>query len=379
MMVDIGYVGNHGTHLFGAFRTYSYVHTKDKLKYRTAINAQIPITDVYSGKTAAKLQEVWGSSTLSRSQLLVDYPFFSGVSSTFNFDGASIYHGLNLRIEKKYSHGFNFIAAYTFSKKISNAEVANLAGLLIDGIHSTGTPGGRAARVLNQSGLWQDPDNRNDRLVALDDVPHMLNVAASYELPFGNGKALLNRKGIFNGLFGGWKLSANFNTQSGIPLGIGCPGNELSSRCNLIGDPKFQGDRTKEQRIEQWINPAAFEPPFGSDETFWNNYDASDDRAYRFGNAGPVLPGIRSPGFWNLDTALSKRFNIAEKKYFEFRWEAFNALNHQNLGLPDTYFCLPPGPDGVQNAVRYDGCTFGRITNIQTDARNMQFALKFFW
>jgi len=54
-------------------------------------------------------------------------------------------------------------------------------------------------------------------------------------------------------------------------------------------------------------------------------------------------------------------------------------LNHMNLGLPNTSFCLPPGPDGQTNAVQQAGCSFGRITNIQTDPRSMQFVLKFLW
>lgn len=131
--------------------------------------------------------------------------------------------------------------------------------------------------------------------------------------------------------------------------------------------------------ITQWINPAAFEPAFGSDPSFWVNYDPTDDRAWRFGTAGLYLPGLRSLGFWNLDAALAKDIHLTEGKYFQLRWEVFNALNHQNLGLPNTNFCLPPGPNGETDAVRQEGCQFGRITNIQTDPRSMQFALKFYW
>jgi hypothetical protein len=109
LMMSVGYVGNHGTHLFGGFQSYNYVHTADRVKYRTAIDAQIPITDVYSGQTAAKLEEAWGSPVLSRRQLLVDYPFFSRLQSTHSYDGTSIYHGMNLRVQKKYSHGLNFV------------------------------------------------------------------------------------------------------------------------------------------------------------------------------------------------------------------------------------------------------------------------------
>jgi len=98
---------------------------------------------------------------------------------------------------------------------------------------------------------------------------------------------------------------------------------------------------------------------------------------------GPRLANFRSPGFWDVDTALAKEFHITENRYFQFRWEAFNALNHQNLGLPNGNWCLPAihNPDGTEttDAIHQDPCNFGRITNIQTDPRAMEFSLKFFW
>jgi len=387
MMLSVGYVGTHGTHLMGEpFRQFNYVHTADRLKYRTTIDANIPITDVYSGKTAALLEQVYGSPTLPRSLLLKPYPFYGAVESLQNntaFDGTTVYHGMNVRVQKQYSHGLSFVAAYTYSKKINSAVTSSPVILVTDPIHwaRSGNIGGRAGQLAwngGYSSVFQDPDNRNaDRALAADDIPHMLNIAATYELPVGAGKPFLNRKGMANALLGGWRFTSNFNTQSGVPLAIGGPCNELTCRPNLVGDPKFAGNRSREQQISQWINPAAFEPVFGSDQSFWANYDPTDDRAWQFGTAGPRLPGIRSPGFWVVDAALAKSFHITESKYFEFRWEVFNALNHQNLGFPDTNFCLPPGSDGVVDAVHQDGCQFGRITNIQTDPRSMQFALKF--
>ena len=120
-------------------------------------------------------------------------------------------------------------------------------------------------------------------------------------------------------------------------------------------------------------------PVFGGDQTFWANPDQTDSRWWRFGNAGLRLPGLRSPGFYNIDTSLSKQFHVTETAYFDFRWEAFNTLNHQNLGLPNTNFCLPPTASGGTDLVHQAGCQFGRITNIQTDPRAMEFALKFYW
>ncbi len=189
----------------------------------------------------------------------------------------------------------------------------------------------------------------------------------------------LHGNGVLNQVFGGWLLTGNFNAQSGIPLAIGCPGNNVTSRCNLIGNPKFRGSRTRQQEIAQWFNPAAFEPPFGSDQAFWANYDPNDPRAYQFGNASARLAGARSPGFSNLDSSLSKEFHLTEQRYLQFRWEVFNTLNHQNLGIPNTGFCLTPNADGSTDRVRQAGCEFGRITNIATDPRSMEFALKFYW
>jgi hypothetical protein len=394
MMVDIGYVGSYGRHLAGdTFRQFSYVHTADKIKYQTGIYATVPITDYYQGATAAALEKVYGSSTLPRSLLLSDYPFFPGLQTQTLYDGASDYNGMNVKVQKRFSHGLNFIAAYTFSKKINNAATAQLAGQLLDPIHapSRGLVGGRVGQgstgSINGGGnastgaFYQNADNEAaDRSVAIDDITHMFNLAGSYDLPIGRGQTLLrNSNKVVNAVLGGWRLTGNFSAQSGVPLYVSGPSNGVTSRPNLVGDPSLSHSRPKTQLEADWINAAGFQPAYGPDQSYWANPDPTDPRWWKFGTAGAFLPGLRAPGFWNIDTSLVKEFHITELRYFQFRWEMFNALNHQNLGLPNTSFCLPAGPNGQTDTVHQAGCSFGRITNIQTDPRSMQFALKFYF
>jgi|GEM_PF-709562 len=399
MGLTIGYVGNHGAHLLGSDKIYNYLHTADILKYQTLLSSNVPITSVYSGQTAAELQQVYGSSQLPLSVLLRPYPFYdalgnSGLYSFSDFEGNSIYHGMNLRVQKQTSHGLQFIVAYTVSKLISSPFVGQPSRQTVDPIHfsKSGNLGGRAGEIGFSGGggygvTYQNRDNlKVDRSISAEDIPQILNIASTYELPFGVGKPLLNHKGVLNGVLGGWRLAGNFNAESGTPLAITGPCDDLQlleaddgCRVNLVGNPSFGGGRTKAQQIADWINPAAFEPVFGNDQSFWANYSHTDPRAWLFAQSGPLLPNFRAPGYWNLDTSLGKDFHLAEHQYFEFRWDVFNTLNHQNLGRPSNSFCLPVAASGTPDLVHQPGCQFGRISNIQTDPRAMEFGLKFLW
>jgi Carboxypeptidase regulatory-like domain len=386
MAINVGYVGTHGLHLYGdEFRSYDYVPTSVRQQLRSGINDTAP--------TPAALVSIYGD-TAPLSQLLKPYPQYTNIGINTNPDGFNRYNAFQTKIEKRYANGFNLMVAYTFQKNIGTPNTGSIIG-------NTATPTtigrtvGRASLVAgaisggsgNTAGGSgpQNPDNRYaDVALTADDIPNILNIAGSYELPFGKGKPFLSGSRIGNALLGGWTLTNNWNFQDGVPLVINAPCNGLQGeigicRPNLIGDPnQFSGSRSKVDRQNQWFNPNAFQAAFQTnpailtapDPTIYNEW-------WQFGNMGVRSGSVRSPGFWNADMSLSKNFHVTEVRYFSLRWEVYNALNHQNLGIPDTTWCLPPNPDGSTDLVHQFGCQFGKITNVQTDPRAMQFGLKF--
>lgn len=69
---------------------------------------------------------------------------------------------------------------------------------------------------------------------------------------------------------------------------------------------------------------------------------------------------IIGPGLVNIDLALDRNFQLADRFQPQFRGELFNILNHTNFNLPST---------------TYDSATFGSLTSA-TDPREVQFGLK---
>jgi hypothetical protein len=116
-----------------------------------------------------------------------------------------------------------------------------------------------------------------------------------------------------------------------------------------------------DQTIDRW---------FGTGNSFCLSAGVNDGAcAYgvpateAFGNTAKGTE--RAPAFKNLDFGLGKKFNISERKYFDFRAEFFNFLNHPNFSPPAVNIAAP--------------ATFGFITGQIGNPRNIEFGLKFYF
>jgi len=415
ILVSAAYVGSHGSHLLGdEYRNTDQVSKANLSKLRSHINDYFPMDASFNGLWGDCGQWDLPSSTgvsCSGWYALEPYPQWWSVQSLLSPDGHSKYNSGQLRVEKRYSAGLNMMAAYTYSKSIVSAGLGALAAntfgpstLSNRGVGRLswipGAAGGGAADGFRHASAEDVYNlNRYDAL-APDDTTHIFNIASTYELPFGKGRKWVNSRGVANAVVGGWKLTQNWNFQSGIPMFFSdysegaCTGlyQSISCRPNLVGNLSAgRKGKTKVQREQQWYNANALCAPWGCDQALGTaiyngfyadgtpvDYDAIDS-FWQLGNIGLRPPSGRIPGYWNADMSLAKDFRFSEARYLNFRWDVFNALNHQNLGVPNNGWCLPPLADGSVDYVHVFGCAFGQITNVQTDPRAMQFSLKFYW
>jgi hypothetical protein len=287
--------------------TVSYVGSKaDGLVVDNSINNVAP--GLYTNLQAAKPYPVFGSIDLYKNT------------------GSNHYNSGQLKVERRFDKGLSFMFSYAFSKNISDG-----GG---DSIWSTPVPFAPAGYNRGRASY---------------DHTHILATNAVWEVPFGRGRRLgTNMNPVVNTLIGGWEFSGIYLYNSGDPLTFSSPGGTLGNgwgtRPNLVGDPSLSNPSAN-----LWFNPNAFATP----------------GPYLFGNSGiGILDG---PSSHEVNFALMKKFVFMESRYLQFRWEAFNALNHTNL------LAFQNGNSTLNTTIGQSST--GRIT-AAGDARVMQIALK---
>lgn len=261
----------------------SYVYTKG-----THLNFNRDINQTPAGK-------------LSEGAAGEPYPQYKYIWGAI-FDGYSNYNALQLRLQKRMSHGISYMVNYAWSKTMD-----------------AGTSNGHFETI----DVWQNAYNpaANYGLSQLD-VPQSLNGYATWELPFGKGR-LVPLRGAADQVLGGWRVTGVFQVHSGIPftptVGTADESNSQASQCfcgfawfpNVVGNP-----HVAHPNIQEWFNTAAFAVP----------------AANTFGDARRNM--LRGPGWRDLDLSLGKTVWIPERYSLEIRADAFDSLNNPNFGQP---------------------------------------------
>ena len=284
-VVSVGYLGSRGADL-EVSRSYKpfpnqYLSTSP-VRDQAAINYLSANLPNPFGNIPAFAGTGRAGTVISRSALLSAYPHFSAIGY-YTYDGQSWYDALNMKLEKRFSHGYLVSATYTFSKFMEAVEVLNAA------------------------------DPRPTEVLSAEDRPHRFAASGIYELPFGkNRKYLGTAGGVTNALLGGWQVSAIYAFQSGPPINFG---NVLFT--GNIADTRLSSDQ---QSVDKWFNTeAGFNKITGQQLV-------SNVRTFplRFGH-------VRAQTVNNVDFGAIKKFYVGEGKEIQFRAEFLNFFNHPLL------------------------------------------------
>ena len=243
----------------------------------------------------------WAVEEYQRNNQLAGYP-----------ELRSNYNSLQVRLDKRFHQGLFITSNLTWDKSLDE-----------------GTFG--PTNIFNFSSNYGNSDFTR---------PWSWVSAATWSLPFGRGRSCANDVSrMADAVIGGWTISGLFNFEAGNYFTPYLANNStLNSVITLRPDRIGSGTVSNPNR-NQWFNPADFTVP----------------ALYTYGDSGRNI--LLGPGFGGVDLSLAKAFSITERTKLEFRWDAFNALNRENLGSPNSYV---------------DQSTAGQITSIVDFRRRMQ-------
>ncbi len=256
-------------------------------------------------------------------------PVFSSIFAQDTIANSN-YNSLQTSLEKRFAHGLQLQAAYTWSKSIDEAS--------------------------SFEGILNPVDPSRSRALSLFDARHRFVVSYYWELP------VPKYSGVAGKALNGWAISGITTFQSGFPIRItSSADNELMNSFDfeLPGEPdQLKPFHTQDPKKNNnyWFDPNTF-----TENTFDPTSPGFDPSLFgRIGNAPRTI--CCGPGINNFDIALHKNTFVSEATRIEFRAEFFNAFNH-------TQFLNPDGNTS-------DGAQFGQITQARAP-RLVQFALKY--
>ena len=280
---------------------------------------------------------LWPSPAGSGTKLNPTY----GAIRQISWGTDAFYDGLQTRIQKRFSRGFQLQGSFTWQKSI-------------DEYSSSSFP---TTFQNSTSVLGINP--KLNRGVSDFDIGKVGVIDGLWELP-KTDRGLP----IIQWAVNGWELGGIFSASDGLPftpLISGDATGQLSSSTydvpNVVDGPACT-NLTNPRNPNNYINLACYS--FPNPRTL-------------LGNAG--RNSLFGAGLAELDFSLIRNFAlpfIAEGSHLQFRAEAFNIANRANFE--------PPIPNNkLYNATGVPIASAGIITSTATTSRQIQFALKLVW
>ena len=276
-------------------------------------------------------------------------------------DGNSWYHALQVNAQKRFSAGFQFGVAYTYSKAEGEGYGRNEAG-----------------GALPNS--YQNPRNRAAEKTRYGfDFRQSLILNFLYELP-----TLAAFKGnAGKHLFGGWQINSITQLRTGLPFTV-TQNNTINTIEGHVRPDRLSDGKLDTPAVNKWYDPDAFRvvtcaQPGAAATTAGQALNTYLAGFCHYGSAGQGI--LEGPGFKNVDFSLIKNTQLTEKLKLQFRAEIFNLLNTPQFGIPNTGLngataFLPNAASGAFPTQVTASRGPGSIASLAAPMRQMQFGLK---
>jgi hypothetical protein len=330
LMLDVHYSGNFTNRLSSTVAlngTLTYAQLQQAIANPNLLSQQVP-NPYYGLPGLPTTSTLYTNATIAREALLLPYSQYgSTVSDTDDPLGKQSYDGLEVKLNRRMSHGLNLQVAYTYSKTMESLGFEN-------------TYPYQNTQLLHQ--------------ISPLDRTHVLAITGVWNVPVGKGSKYVapGAKGVLGALINDWTLSWVFSDQTGFPVALNTGYDYL---CNQSYTPA--GGPTH----AEWINNGG-----GNPSTCWAPVPQF---------ALKVLPQqistLRQPTIPDLDLALQKAIPISDRMHMLLRGEAFNLANTPLFPAPDTN---PGDKIAISNG---NPTGFGTVAPTQTNfPRILQFSLK---
>ncbi|MEO8679655.1 MAG: TonB-dependent receptor [Vicinamibacterales bacterium] len=338
--LTLGYIGSRaqGLALGGTVDATININQLDPQYMALGTALQQPVANPFFGRPEFGAQST--SPTIARGQLLRPYPQFGQVRAHRVSAARSHYDAVVVSAERRQHAGWSARVNYTYSVLKDNQSGE-----------------GNAFTNAVQAAI-DNRDLEREYGYSVRDAPHRLNVTATVDLPFGEGRRWLSRGGAVNAVLGGWSVSVIGFYQSGFPVAI----------IQNAGAGATFGFGQRPNRVPG-VSPVLTDDPVNSfDPTClcvrWLNPEAwTAAPAFTFGNAPRADPDARTPGRANWDVGIQKTIAVARAR-FTLRAEMINVLNDPGFFGPLITF----GP-----------ANFGQIRRSGNFPRTLQLSVRAGW
>ena len=345
LLLEGAYIGNRGYDLtvgVDANPIPRQYQSTSPVRDQALINfLDTPVTNPFRGVAGYEGTNLFTATVINRSQLLRPFPQYTGLGRE-RYDGASSYHALQGRIEKRFSQGYTLLATYAWSK------------------------------YLEEVSLLNPTDEKYEKRLADADSPQRLAISGIWEVPFGRGRQWGSSwSGLKEFFLGGFQIQGIFQYQAGRPLTLGniyYSGNlsdltlvTRSSTIGALGSSNITDNvfLTNIQTTGFYFQDAAVQTNGQLDYSKQRN-DARINLSQNIRTLPSRVSNLRGQGITLLDLSLIKNFAFTERVKLQFRAEAINSLNKAHFLGP----VLNPRDTN-----------FGRVTNTDSPTLPREFQL----